>query len=47
MWEMKDLTAWVFKAFEFHLDMFEPPPADEDAAQADRDADEDEEDKVT
>ena len=29
----------------FYLDMFQPPPADEDAAKADRDAGEDEEDE--
>ena len=40
---MKD----VFSVSGFYLNMFQPPPADEDAAEADRDAGEDEEDKVT
>ena len=30
----------------FYLNMFQPPPADENAAEADGDAGEDEEDKI-
>ena len=34
-----------FKCLNFYLDMFEPPPADENAPKAERDAGEDEEDE--